>query len=244
MKRCITKHALLTAVAVLCAGCQQPTGPGSAMPLSPGIPLNSNTRVPPPPTGHIGAPNPYVQGQASTAASPSGFVASATASQPPVNEKADSASSDSPLRTVSYVESSSLGPAMPTPTIPAEAFVGDLPPRGDDVPLRPHLRGMQPIDLVPVQQAPNPAGAPAASSTASSVSAGTSASTDGAYRADSRPATSDSWAGAESTGPTTEPRPAADSGAADATSGAATPSVGDTQSVGDTLPWRKPSTAR
>ena len=243
MKRCITKHALLTAVAVLCAGCQQPTGPGSAVPLSPGIPLNSNTRVPPPPTGHIGTPNPYVQGQASTAAPPSGLVASAAASQPPVNEQADSASPDSPLRTVSYVESSSLGPAMATPTIPAEAFVGDLPPRGDDVPLRPHLRGMQPIDLVPVQQAADPAGAPS-NGTASSVAAGTSSSIDGTYRADAQASIGDSWAGAELTGSSTEPRPSADSGAADATSGAATPSTGDTQSVGDTLPWRKPSTAR
>lgn len=160
------------------AGCQQPSGQGTARPLLPANPMNGPTRIPPPPTGSIGGGNGYTQpiptsGQVSnglrvndlvaaaqtppasaTAPVGSGVLAAgnaATDSRPVASSPVQQVGfeSNSP-RLASQTQRNAVATAGPlaTPTIPADAMVA--PSYVDAaMPFRPQLRGMQAIDLTP-----------------------------------------------------------------------------------------------
>ncbi len=158
---------------MLATGCQQPTGPGGAQPLLPPNPMSGPTRIPPPPTGSVGGANRYTQptpinGQVSAGLPVNDLVAAALPTPPPTASTPSLATAVRPspagsaVQPVAYASpvsppgrgadvASSQPVGQPTglaPMIPAAALA--TPGYADtSTPLRPRLRGMQPIDLTP-----------------------------------------------------------------------------------------------
>lgn len=243
----------------LSAGCQQPSGPGTAGSLIPANPMSGPTRIPPPPTGSIGNGNAYTQptplsGQVSNGLRVNDLVAAATKSPPPSNAAVGSgvlAAADtgspapaaplSPVQQVAYedsrsgsVASASSQPVPNTgsglaPMIPADAMVASSYV-DTSAPFRPQLRGMQAIDLTPT-----------APPTLHPVDSGNWAAVDQNQQTTA--------AAFPSTQPTQRPLSATGSAALSGSSGgSATPTAGSrgaTATSNDTsLQWRRPQVAR